>query len=67
MTSTLFEDNDPGNKNLKVWIGGQFKEYSSWPAREINDSVNGATKEPAFPDPVTGFSQLTAALGFIVV
>lgn len=67
MTSTSFENNDLGNQNLKVWIGGQFKEYLSWPIRQINDSVGGAMKEPEFPDPVTDFSQLTVALGFILV
>jgi len=67
MTSTLFENNDPGEQNLKVWVGGQFKEYSSWPMREITDPVNGVTEEPAFPDPVTNFSQLTAGAGWILV
>jgi len=62
MTSTLFENNDPGNQNLKVWVGEQFKEYSSWPNREIENSVN----EPDFPDPVTDFSQLTAGSGWIL-
>ena len=67
MTSTLFENNDPGKQNLKVWIGEQFKEYSSWPQREIHDPVNGVMKEPAFPDPVTSFSQLTVGAGWILV
>lgn len=67
MTPTLLENNEIGVQNLKVWIGGQFKEYSSWPIRQISDSVNGTMKEPAFPDPVTDFSQLTVPLGFILV
>ncbi len=67
MTSTDYQNNDPGKQNLKVWIGEQFKEYSSWPNPEINDPVNGVTKEPAFPDPLTNFSQLTAEAGWILV
>ena len=63
MTSTIFENNDSGNQNLKVWIGSEFKEYSSWPSREIENSAN----EPDFPDPVTDFSQLTVGLVFILV
>jgi len=66
MTTTIFENNETGIQNLKVHIGGQFKDYSLWPTREIIDSVNGTMEEPDFPDPVTDFSQLTVPLGFII-
>jgi len=62
MTNTIFENSDSGNQNLKVWIGSEFKEYSSWPNRVIENSVS----EPDFPDPVTAFSQLTSEAGWIL-
>jgi len=62
MTNTTFENSDSGNQNLKVKIGSEFKEYSSWPNRVIENSVN----EPDFPDPLTDFSQLTSGAGWIL-
>ena len=66
MTTTDFKNHESGSGNIKVTIDGQTKEYSSFPNRTIVDEYDVSIKEPAFPDPVTSFAQLTVGLGWIL-